>query len=576
MNINLWFARDNHGEIITILNSNNANTYTCPICNSEVIPKALESKKVTPHFAHIDRSKCTGESFIHFWMKHGFIERGDTFTIISDESHIFTCKDFKTEVTFNLKSGVYRPDIVIETECGNEIVFEMAHKNKKKVQDYIDRWIELDKIVVEVDTPILTGQNEIKEFKALYYNGKCFNFNKRDGGYYKTIGKLKEKMKRSNSYDIELAKKLDWFWQELFIYTKEDKRNSCYFFELLEYVIMNSSSCYEIKEMIKKHKFEYIYKDYCEYKNEQMKDHFNKLKNKYQDYEIKVRVADIGFYNELKFYYSIKYIESNGHDGLYASSWNAVNELYLEQKIDDDYCKLESKRLENWLKDKFTVYIKDRLTENANLINIQFIKKYNLSNGYKVLFDTIFVKDDFIELLFDVHYNSNTITRLRFSINNDNLNFDFMIKQLFKEIDERFKEHVSLLRNMENIFGIIYKYIKIKHNNSEFYLSQSYNEFNRISMTIKEYKPSHGWKDIFEYEIINGKIIGYNKIEIMTFDSMKSNFAYFIENKVRHCKCRNCNQNLNLIQSEIKFFLDRGLELPKRCKLCRQKRKQLK
>lgn len=44
MNIDLWFARDNHDEIITILNSNIANTYTCPICNSEVIPKALESK----------------------------------------------------------------------------------------------------------------------------------------------------------------------------------------------------------------------------------------------------------------------------------------------------------------------------------------------------------------------------------------------------------------------------------------------------------------------------------------------------------------------------------------------------
>jgi len=56
MNVNLWFARDNHGEITTIINSNNENTYTCPICNSEVIPKALESKQITPHFAHIDRN----------------------------------------------------------------------------------------------------------------------------------------------------------------------------------------------------------------------------------------------------------------------------------------------------------------------------------------------------------------------------------------------------------------------------------------------------------------------------------------------------------------------------------------
>ena len=265
MNINLWFARDIHGEIITILNSNIANTYTCPICNSEVIPKALESKQVTPHFAHIDRSKCTGESFIHFWMKHGFIERGNTFTIISDESHIFTCKDFKTEVTFNLKTGVYRPDIVIETECGNEIVFEMAHKNKKKVQDYIDRWIELDKIVVEVDTPTLTGQNEVKEFKALYYKGKCFNFNKRDGGYYKTIGILKEDMKQNGKYDIELVRRLDWFWMDI------DKYNNGKLD--IEYMsaaigeIMNTS--YDFKSVVlrilKTSRCTLLYADYKEY-----------------------------------------------------------------------------------------------------------------------------------------------------------------------------------------------------------------------------------------------------------------------------------------------------------------------
>lgn len=63
MNVNLWFARDNHGEITTILNSNNINTYTCPICNSEVIPKALESKQITPHFAHIDKNNLLDKSF---------------------------------------------------------------------------------------------------------------------------------------------------------------------------------------------------------------------------------------------------------------------------------------------------------------------------------------------------------------------------------------------------------------------------------------------------------------------------------------------------------------------------------
>ena len=89
-------------------------------------------------------------------------------------------------------------------------------------------------------------------------------------------------------YDIELAKKLDWFWKELFAYTKENKRNSDYFFELLEYVILNDLSRYEIKEVIKKHKFEYIYEEYCKYKNEQLKDYFNEIKNKYKEYDISI------------------------------------------------------------------------------------------------------------------------------------------------------------------------------------------------------------------------------------------------------------------------------------------------
>lgn len=53
MNVNLWFARDNNNEIVSILESNNDKDYSCPICTSKVIPKALGSSKVTPHFAHI-------------------------------------------------------------------------------------------------------------------------------------------------------------------------------------------------------------------------------------------------------------------------------------------------------------------------------------------------------------------------------------------------------------------------------------------------------------------------------------------------------------------------------------------
>lgn len=192
LDVNLRFARNQDNEIVSIINSNKDDEYICPICASKVIPKAVESKKKAPHFAHMDVSKCNGEAMIHWWYKNKFIQKGDKFKIFADKEIEFICKDFKTEVTYQLESGTYRPDLVVETECGQEIIFEMANTNKKMVKDYIDRWIELDKIIVEVDIKSLQNVDEIKRFNALYYKGKCFNFNKRDGGYYNTIGKLKE------------------------------------------------------------------------------------------------------------------------------------------------------------------------------------------------------------------------------------------------------------------------------------------------------------------------------------------------------------------------------------------------
>jgi len=149
---------------------------------------------------------------IHFWFKHKFIEVGESFKIKTDKEYEYICKSFRTEESFKLSTGIYKPDLIVETECGQEIIFEMANTNKKKVQDYIDKWIELDKTVVEVDIKSLTNGIKDKVSNALYYKGKCFNFNKRDGGYYNTIGKIKEDMLSNGEYDIEFVKKLDWFW----------------------------------------------------------------------------------------------------------------------------------------------------------------------------------------------------------------------------------------------------------------------------------------------------------------------------------------------------------------------------
>lgn len=38
-------------------------------------------------------------------------------------------------------------------------------------------------------------------------------------------------------------------------------------------------------------------------------------------------------------------------------------------------------------------------------------------------------------------------------------------------------------------------------------------------------------------------------------------------------KCVDCNKSFTLTSSHAKWFLDRGLELPKRCKECRTRRR---
>jgi len=56
-NINLWFAKNTNNDIVTINEievKNNKEKYYCPLCGSEVIPKATNSKLITAHFAHID------------------------------------------------------------------------------------------------------------------------------------------------------------------------------------------------------------------------------------------------------------------------------------------------------------------------------------------------------------------------------------------------------------------------------------------------------------------------------------------------------------------------------------------
>ncbi len=134
-NVSLWFARDVNKNVITIseVNKNNrSESFSCPICGSELRPKAINSKRIAPHFAHVDSSKCTSETMIHWWFKHKFLEPGDKFIVISDKKREYICKKILVEESHKTCEGEYRPDITITTIDGKTIYFEFNYSNSKK------------------------------------------------------------------------------------------------------------------------------------------------------------------------------------------------------------------------------------------------------------------------------------------------------------------------------------------------------------------------------------------------------------------------------------------------------------
>jgi predicted RNA-binding Zn-ribbon protein involved in translation (DUF1610 family) len=333
-NVKLWFAKTDNEKIITIdeiNDSNKNNTYTCPMCGSELIPKAIKSKQITSHFAHVDASRCNSETMIHWWFKHKFIEVGDTFTVVSDKERQYICKEVLTEQTYLVDDKVYRPDITILTECGKTIYFEMAFSNKKKIQDYIDFWLELKNIVVEVDIKKLMSRDTVPAFKALFYEGKCFNMKKNDL-YYNTIGKYKVRL-NSNLNDSlrERIKKLDWFWNDIFKY-KKGEIDINHLVNLIDSIddedkhivfnILNKPTCID------------IYKDYTQYKvDEKYKIIKEFIINQFgQDY-VDIIGKNIRYVKELKRYKGSLLVLNRWGD---YSEWDVEynDHYYLEKWIE--------------------------------------------------------------------------------------------------------------------------------------------------------------------------------------------------------------------------------------------------
>lgn len=176
--VNLFYAKDEYENIILINEINDSNRekyYVCPICGNQVKPRAINSEKISPHFYHINAAECNPESMLHWWYKNKFLISGSVFKVSTDGViSTYKCKDILIEKTYETSFGDYRPDLTITTSDDKEIFVEYNYSNKKNVDEYIDKWFELGRTVVEIDIRSLMNRYS-KVFKAMFDDGLLVN-----------------------------------------------------------------------------------------------------------------------------------------------------------------------------------------------------------------------------------------------------------------------------------------------------------------------------------------------------------------------------------------------------------------
>lgn len=604
-NVNLWFAKDENNNIITIneIDSNNKGKYHCPLCGSDVIPKAIkEDAQITSHFAHIDKSKCNGESMVHFWFKNKFLVPGDKFTIKTDVQKEYICKEVLIEQIYQTEIGDYKPDVTVITKCGETIYFEMEYSNKKKLEDYIDKWLELDNIVVEVDLKILmnSGKKGVCQFNTLFYKGKCFNV-KKSNLYYNTIGKYKEKIYKNNDNNNELKeriKKLDWFWIDINRYIKKEV-DIDYMIDLIDIVedkdkevieeILNKPKCVDLLEKYLDKKVNDIYENI--YLNAENKLHDNFLQyidkfvgtigyssNKRWLGEIKIKdITDGCFcvYNVLRHSknYIVEQCESyidniviynkvKDNIQIYNTNANLIKQSILDNIVYQNYM---IRLMNNNPKYHMEVDVKNKFLNKTNLknfdmnlfditFNLNFNYQRNCADNFKIttLFDTNF--DNICNLMiekFNTYFNN-----LSYLNNIDELEL------LSVELKNRYFDYnVNVYGNM--IYEDIYE-IRVSVNNSNYSRESYYISNKGVVSNYGVATSSRGNKILLETSNINEiKIYLIREINNQIIKSTASN-------------CIECNNKFTLELGEVRFFHLKGFEYPSRCEPCRDIRKKLK
>lgn len=207
----LIVAKNSEGNFVHVRDADKDNSYTCPCCNSSVKIRAVNSKKIQPHFYHSDSNGCPEETIMHWLYKNWLFEQGCQFKV---NDKIYKVQEVLIEKVFSTKYGNYIPDIHVTTESGKQFFFEINYSNKKNSL-FADKWTELGVDVIEVDVKKLiysSYSSSTPEFEPIFsegrYVGKYETKNKKDIYINDIVVR-----KTIASENIERVCKLERFWQ---------------------------------------------------------------------------------------------------------------------------------------------------------------------------------------------------------------------------------------------------------------------------------------------------------------------------------------------------------------------------
>lgn len=511
-NVVLYFANDKDGKFITINEVNKedkSQKYYCPLCGSELIPKMGSIQSW--HFAHIDKSKCTNESAIHWWFKNKLLEQGDNINIVIDGNvKSYICKSLSIEKK-HIKNGIeYKPDITLITDTNEEIYIEINKSNKKNIRDYIKIWEEFRNTVVEIDIKemIRLNFNSKQEFKAIYYDGMEYEDEELKKVYKNSIQKYKDTLIENRQYETnkEEVEKLEWLWNDVKRYINGEIDIE-YMFNIVQSIEkMNTREI--VVSILKNRKCTNLLNDLITYKTQYLKDiivdileHNKGIKN--VDIKLKNHNKILDKIYMLDTYIRFTSVNSGISDTIYISEKYKYNKQYLDEMMEKRIYKHEfMSEIINLLNCKIPFY-----DEYKNII-FDKCMSYNLWNSNRIYLNYFNKYEDghYIEC----DYESKDIEKIKTEIisnmgiyfNNDDLDL--------------------ISKTFDKIMGDVDLDIKLKFYivNNNYFMAKIYYEDK--SDTIIQFKKGELELDDLYDKII--KIIGRNKKDIIKYMDLRCKY----------------------------------------------------